>query len=78
MMGGAASYGLSQPDSLKNVYQDFLADTSQFSNFAQEFYNQTPFIPLCYRNDVLVHSRNIVNVNIQPSVSDVFYNITEW
>ncbi len=78
MTGGAASYGLAQPDSLKNLYQNFLADTSKFSAFAQEFYNQTPFIPLCYRNDVLVHSRNLASIDIQPSVSDIFYNITEW
>ena len=75
--GGAASYGLAQPASVQSTYQAFLSDTAAFPEFAAEFYNEMPFIPLCYRNGVLVHSKNLTR-DIQPSASDVFYNITDW
>lgn len=75
--GGSASYGLAQSESLQTAYQNFLSNTDQFSAFASEFNQQMPFIPLCYRNGTLVHSSHLTS-DIQPSASDIFYNIVDW
>ena len=74
---GAASYGIATGGAMSAAYAAFRADTAQFDAFQKAFLEETPMIPLMFRNGVIAFSRSISG-QMQASVSDIFYNIEQW
>ena len=74
---GAASYGIATGGAMSAAYAAFRADTAQFDAFQKLFLEETPMIPLMFRNGVIAFSRSISG-QMQASVSDIFYNIEQW
>lgn len=74
---GAASYGIQTGGAMSAAYAAFRADTAQLDAFQKAFLEETPLIPLMFRNGVIAFSRSISG-QMQASVSDIFYNIEQW
>lgn len=75
--GGAASYGIVLPNEFKAAYDAFLNNADSFGEYAAQFAQAMPFIPVAFANATVIYSRNLGGT-VTPSVSDAFYNIEQW
>lgn len=75
---GAAAYGMTNSLSgLDECYYEYLSGTAELDTFLKEFYEEMPFIPICYRNGQLSYSRNITSAVISTE-RNLYANIAEW
>ncbi len=75
---GAAAYGMTNTLSgLDECYFSYLTGSEELDKFLKEFYEEMPFIPICYRNGQLSYSRNITSAVISTERS-LYSNIAEW
>lgn len=75
--GGAVTYGIDLKGAACTAYTQFLNGQIQIADFLNAFNTEMPFIPLCYRNGLILYSRAIT-VPVVGTESDAFYNIHEW
>lgn len=69
--GGSASYGIQASDTLLGSYTAFRSDASLASAFEQAFADEMPYIPILWRNGIVLTSRNTIGVS--ASTSNPFY-----
>ena len=75
---GAATYGMTNTLSgLDECYYEYLGGTAELDTFLKEFYEEMPFIPICYRNGQLSFSRNITSAVISTE-RNLYSNIADW
>ena len=75
---GAAAYGMTNSLSgLDECYADYISGSGELDTFLKEFYEEMPFIPICYRNGQLSYSRNITSAVISTE-RNLYSNIAEW
>lgn len=64
----------------QELYQSYLAfrqGTGDDPSFMTAFLTEEPFVPLLFRQDVIVHSRNFYPAVVATQL-DIFYNIHMW
>lgn len=76
--GGKVSYGIARESSVFLGYNELYQGTASLSAFLTSFVNEVPFIPLCFRNDVLVCNERITADNSSFVFAQALKNITEW
>ncbi len=74
--GGALSFGLAT-GGLFAQYTSVQAGQTGYDYFCTQFLEQSPFIPLVFRNGVSFFSRTMA-YNVRSSASDIFFNIEDW
>lgn len=75
---GVAAYGMTNSLSgLDECYAEYLSGSGELDTFLREFYEEMPFIPICYRNGQLSYSRNITSAVISTE-RNLYSNIAEW
>ena len=65
------------PDEFKAAYDAFLNSADSYGEYAAQFAQAMPYIPIAFANATVIYSRNLGGT-ITPSVSDAFYNIEQW
>lgn len=73
--GGGASAGILPSEALAAAYAAFKRNQSAAGAFEAAFAAEMPFVPLLWRNGVVVHSRDIGGLS--PSLSNVFYSLAD-
>lgn len=71
------TYGMNKSKKLNScakAFKKYLKGEYPLSDFINSFYIEMPFIPVCYRNGVVISSKNLSSVP-QSSASDIFYGI---
>ena len=71
--GGSAGIGIVQSEALDAAYAAFKQNQSAAGQFESVFAGEMPFVPLLWRNGILVHSREMNGLS--PSVSNAFYSL---
>lgn len=74
---GKAHYGINLKDSVISSYSEMLSGKKSVAVFENEFSKALPFIPICYRQGIVMTS-NTLSDNIKSVSTDVFSNIAEW
>ncbi len=74
---GEACYGFVSSDELAQTWLELHSGGSSFEEFDETFYAVTPFAPLVYRHGDFVYSRSFY-FDVEPTESDIFYNILQW
>lgn len=64
-------------EELINQYYLFLAGSTTASEFLTAFFDKQPFIPIGFRNGVLVYSRS-VGSEVKPLPENPYANLMEW
>ena len=57
-------------------YQKFLKGDCSLADFINAFYDEMPFIPVCYRDGIVICSKNLTSIP-ESSYSDIFYGIED-
>ena len=70
---GALGMGIVQSDTLAAAYSAFRQNQSAAGEFEAAFAAEMPFVPLLWRNGIVIHSREVSG--LVPSVSNVFYSL---
>ena len=60
-----------------DAYNKFVSGNMSLVDFCLLFDNETPFVPVCYRNAVQVYSRDFTT-EISGTCYDNFYGIDKW
>lgn len=71
------TYGMSKKgkeNSSAKAFKDYLAGKLSIYDFINTFYSEMPVIPVCYRNGVVISSKDLSSVP-KSSYSDIFYGI---
>ncbi len=74
---GEVSYGMIETDAALIRYSDFLSGNCELIDFVNTFYDDMPFVPLCYRNAVVSYTKSMQG-DFRCCDSDVFYDIETW
>lgn len=75
--GGALAYGGVSADPAASAYYALRRGESGYQSFCSLFAEQSPFIPLVFRNGVSCFARTMA-YNVKSSMSDPFFNIEDW
>lgn len=75
--GNIMSSGVAYDEELIALYQRFRKDISDIDEFIAYFMNQMPFIPIAYRDGLVVFNREFPD-NIVATECDIFFNIEQW
>lgn len=62
---------------LLNTYAEMMAGNLSVQKFVDKFNEETPFIPVCFRNGVLAYSRSI-ETDVSSLPGNVYGNVTDW
>lgn len=71
------TYGMKSSGKLNSsakAFNKYLKGESQLFDFINSFYSEMPFIPICFRNGVVISSKNLSSVP-KSSYSDIFFGI---
>lgn len=74
---GKARYGIDLKSTIVDSYKKLLSGDLSVEAFESEFSNALPFIPLCYRQGIIMVT-NTLSENTAGVSTDLFYNIDEW
>ncbi len=74
---GALSYGGTANGSVASSYFSLRRGEIDYSYFSNAFFEQSPFIPLVFRNGVSFFTQTM-SYNVKSSMSDPFFNIEDW
>ena len=74
---GKAHYGVDLDSEITASYKEMLQQKKSVSVFESDFSKEMPFIPLCYRQGIVMTS-NTLSDNIKSVPTDLFANIYEW
>ncbi len=74
---GALSYGGTANGSVASSYFSLRRGEMDYSYFNDVFFEQSPFIPLVFRNGVSFFTQTM-SYNVKSSMSDPFFNIEDW
>lgn len=75
--GGGASYGITAA-SLLSTYGETEDGVVSLSSFLTDFMDELPFVPLCFRDSVLVCSERIVVPSDAIGFADFFGGLDRW
>ncbi|MDR0314392.1 MAG: ABC transporter substrate-binding protein [Oscillospiraceae bacterium] len=68
---------LNNRDETYASFQQLHDKTKNLQEFIDDFYNELPFIPLCYRKGITAFSRDIA-VEVESLQNDIYKNIGQW
>lgn len=74
--GGQAAYGVDTDGAAAKAYAAYLSGEQSMAAFTEAFLADMPYIPLCWKCGMAVHSRAISNV--APTAFDVYSGIQSW
>lgn len=77
LSGGALSYGGVASNSVASAYLSLRNGSISYPYFCELFFDQSPFIPLVFRNGVACFTQTM-SYNVKSSMSDPFFNIEDW
>ena len=58
---------------VKSAYLDYLSGKTKITDFMNIYFENIPFIPICYRSGLTGYSQ-MVSIPAVSSVSDAYYN----
>ncbi len=74
---GALSYGGTASGQVASSYRSMRQGEIGYNSFCNVFFDQSPFIPLVFRNGVSFFTQTM-SYNVKSSMSDPFFNIEDW
>lgn len=74
---GAAAQGMVTAPKVTAAYSEYLEGKTDLTQFVSAFYEDTPFVPLCYRTGIIAYTRSL-KVAQPGSSEDVFAGIETW
>lgn len=74
---GKARYGIELKSDIVSSYEKLLSGKITVPEFEKEFSAAPAFIPVCFRQGVVIAS-NTISDNIISTPTDIFSNISEW
>ncbi len=74
---GGLRYGISEKSDTARIYEKYLAGKADMQTLIDAFSDDLPFIPLAFRQGIVVCSDSIKN-EIKTVPGDCFANIDEW
>lgn len=75
---GSGLYGTNlSATNLDETYNAYISGTTELDVFLQEFFEEMPFIPICYRNGQLNYSRTITS-SVEATENNLYANIAQW
>ena len=77
LLGGNASFGISNVSESSSRYAQFLAGNCEIMDFINTFNEDVPLVPLCYRNAAVSYS-NSMQSDFGCCDGDVFADIETW
>lgn len=74
---GAAAQGMVTAPKVAAVYAEYLEGKTDLEQVIAAFFEDTPFVPLCYRTGIIAYTRSL-KVAQPGSSEDVFAGIETW
>ena len=74
--GGAAAYGINPEGAAAQAWSAYLAGEKTLADFCADFVEDSPFLPLCWRQGIAAYDRNMSGVT--PTAFDVYYGLESW
>lgn len=74
--GGSAAFGAPQNSSTLAAFKAWQSGSGNFDGVTNDFSNEMPFLPLCYRIGSTSYTNGINNVT--ATNADIFYDFEKW
>ncbi|WP_101911105.1 ABC transporter substrate-binding protein [Marasmitruncus massiliensis] len=75
--GGSLGYAVPYSQEVADLYKLYKETGAGIQSLCDTFYNQSPFIPVAFRQGVISFNREF-QAEIVATEQDIFYNIMEW
>ena len=75
---GSVSYGINTSSECAEKYFEFRDESCDITDFLDAFFDEIPFVPLCFRQDILVANNSKITFGTNNTVNNLYYDIENW